>query len=638
MGSMKRKERKIQASSEIKMSKPSLYKFLRFVYRKISTPAGVRYSLRTFFRGLFADEKRVSYRTWLELMRTLEQSERKTLEEKIRSLQIEPTFSLLVFIFEDLPPNLSRLLESVQAQIYPRWELLILTSASLKESPILRDLLNKDERIRSLSLPKEIGTFSRALSYSFGQTAGEYLGLLGAEDSLSDSALLDVACALEKNPDLKLVYTDEDSLDKKGNRHCPVFKPDWSPELFLSQNYLGDLTIYHRDRLLEISLSEEWREKAVRFDLNLRFVSGMDPSQIGHIPKVLYHSNDPARPRIGKPLSEIPLSRKFQPTPEGEKVLQRHMERLGIPGHVEISPKGLSYRIRYKLKESPKVSIVIPSACKLPFLKSCLESLWARTEYREFEVLLVVNEIRYSVPEQAKFLNGIKTDPRIKVLVYDDQPFNYSKLNNWAIKHSDASVVCLLNDDTEVLSRDWLSEMVFWSRQEGVGAVGAKLLYPDGRIQHAGVILGKEGGFHAFRFLSGDLDGYMGRLQAVCNYSAVTGACLVVRRELYDRVDGLDEEAFPVAFNDIDFCLKLGNQGFRTVWTPYAELFHKESVSRGFDDTPEKEERFQKEFEIFKMRWKEKMEDDPFYNPNLSIESEDFSLIFPPRKRGSCLE
>lgn len=634
---MKRKKRMIQAYSETKMSKPLLYRFLRFVYRKISFPAGIRYSLRTFFRRLFADEKRVSYRTWVELTRTLDQVERRTLEEKIRSLQVNPTFSLLVFIFEDLSPNLSRLLESVQAQIYPRWELLILTSASLKDGPILGDLLKKDERIRSLSLPKEIGTFSKALSYSFGQTTGEYLGLLGAEDSFSDSALLDVACALEKNPDLKLVYTDEDLIDKKGTRFFPVFKPDWSPELFLSQNYLGDLTIYHRDRLLEISLSAEWREKAGRFDLNLKFVSGMASSQIGHIPKVLYHSKMSSF-QAKKSLMKNFLPEKFQPAPEGQKVLQTHLDKIGIHGQVEIGPKSLSYRIRYTLQENFKVSVVIPSTCKLSLLKPCIESLLTKTSYLDYEILIVVNEVSYNVSEQSDYLNQIQDDPKIKILVYEDQPFNYSKLNNWAIKHSDAPFVCLLNDDTEVISRNWLSEMVFWSRQEGVGAVGAKLYYPDGTIQHAGVTLGKEGGFHAFRFLPGDSDGYMGRLQTVCNYSAVTGACLVVRREFYERVGGLDEEAFPVAFNDIDFCLKLGDQGFRVVWTPYAELFHKESVSRGFDDTSEKEERFQKEFEVFKMRWKEKMEDDPFYNPNFSIESEDFSLIFPPRKRGSCFE
>lgn len=615
--------------------RPLLYRCLRLVYRKIPLSGGLRFFLRRFFRRLFSGEKMVSYQTWIKFSRIYCQSERKEVEKKIQSLKSHPTLSLMVVIVEGIPPGLPRLLKSLLGQTYLRWKLLILSPATLEKSRILKDF--PDARIRHLDLPEKSLNISDCLACSLEQTTGQFIGILGAEDSLSESALAEVVLALEENPKWKLVYTDEDCVDNQGIRHSPFFKPDFSPELLLSQNYLGDLAFYRRDRLREILGSGPLSGHAERFDLNLRFVSGLDSSQVGHIPKVLYHSYDPARPRIGKSLSDIPLPRKFKPTPEGEKVLQGHLERQGIAAQAEIGPKRVSYRIQGNFKESPKVTIIMPSACKLRFLKPCLESLWARTKYREFEVLLVVNEIRYSVPEQSKFLDGVKKNHGIKVLVYEDQPFNYSKINNWAIQHSDAPFVCLLNDDTEVVSRDWLSEMVFWSRQEGVGAVGAKLLYPDGRIQHAGVFLGREGGFHAFRFFPGASDGYMGRLQGVCNYSAVTGACLLLRRELYDSVGGLDEEAFPVAFNDIDLCLKLGLKGYRTVWTPFAELIHKESVSRGFDDTPEKEKRFLKEFEIFKMRWGRMMGDDPLYNPNLSLLSEDFSLIFPPRKRGSCL-
>ena len=632
---MKRKGGNNEAPEEKRRTRPLVYRFLRLVYRKIPLSGGLRYSLRRFVRGLFSEERRVGYQTWIKLSRTCCQSERKEVEKKIQSLKSRPTFSFMVVIVEGIPPGLPRLVKSLLAQIYPRWELLILSPATLEKSRILKDF--PDERIRHLDLPEKLLNISDCLACSLEQATGQFLGILGSEDSLSESALAEMVSALEENPKWRLVYTDEDCVDNEGIRHSPFFKPDFSPELLLSQNYLGDLAFYRRDRLREILATGPLFEKAERFDLNLRFVTRLDSSQIGHIPKVLYHSYDPARPRIGKSLSDIPLPRKFTPSPEGEKVLKSHLDRRRIEAQVEIGPKRVSYRMQGKFKDSPKVTIVMPSACKLSILKPCLESLWARTKYREFEVLLVVNEIRYLVPEQAKFLDGIKNNPGIRILVYEDQPFNYSKLNNWAIQHSDAPFVCLLNDDTEVMSRDWLSEMVFWSRQEGIGAVGAKLLYPDGRIQHAGVFLGSEGGLHAFRFFPGDSDGYMGRLQAVCNYSAVTGACLLIRRELYDRVGGLDEEAFPVAFNDIDLCLKLGLKGYRTVWTPFAELIHKESVSRGFDDTPEKEERFLKEFEVFKMRWGRVMEDDPLYNPNLSLLSEDFSLTFPPRKRGFCL-
>ena len=632
---MKSQEGNNEAPMEKRRARPLVYRFLRLLYRKIPLSGGLRFSLRRFFRGLFSGEKRVSYKTWIKLSRTFCNSEQSLVEKKIQSLESPPILSLMVVFVEDIPPVLSQLVKSLQAQIYPRWEFLILSPATLEKGQILKNF--PDERIRILNLPKKFINLSDCLAYSLEQATGQFLGILGSEDSLSDSALAEVVLALEENPKWKLVYTDEDCVDNQGIRHSPFFKPDFSPELLLSQNYLGDLAFYRRDRLLEILESGPLREKAERFDLNLRFVTGLDFSQIGHIPKVLYHSYDSARPRIGKSLSDIPLPRKFQPSPEGEKVLQGHFERLGIAAQVEISPKRMSYRIRFELQENLKVSVVILSTCKPDLLGPCIESIFKKTTYQDFEILIVVNEVSYRVPEQADFLKCIGTDLRIRILVYEDQPFNYSKLNNWAIRHSDAPFVCLLNDDTEVISRDWLSEMVFWSGQDGVGAVGAKLLYPDGRIQHAGVFLGREGGLHAFRFFPGDSAGYMGRLQTVCNYSAVTGACLLLRRELYERVGGLDEEAFPVAFNDIDLCLKLGLKGFRTVWTPFAELVHKESVSRGFDDTPEKEERFLKEFEVFKIRWGRVMGDDPLYNPNLSLLSEDFSLIFPPRKRGFCL-
>ena len=632
---MKSQEGNNDAQGKKRRARPLLYRFLRLLYRNIPISGGLRFSLRKFFRGIFSEEKRVSYKTWIKLSQTYCHSERNEVEKKIQSLESPPILSLLVVIVGGIPPSLPILVESLLAQIYPGWELLILSPTSLEKSQILKDF--PDDRIRYRDLPKKSINVSDCLSCFLEHATGQFLGIVGSEDSLSELALAEVVLALEENCKWRLVYTDEDCVDNQGIRHSPFFKPDFSPELFLSQNYLGDLAFYRRDRLLEILGSRPLSEQAERFELNLRFVSGMDASQIGHIPKVLYHSYDPARPRIGKSITDIPLPRKFKPAPEGEKVLQSHLERLGIPAQVEISPKKLSYRIRFELQENPKVSIVILSTCKPDLLGPCLESICKKTTYKDFEILIVVNEVSYGVPEQADFLKTIGTDPRVKVLVYEDQPFNYSILNNWAIQYSDAPFVCLLNDDTEVISRDWLSEMVFWSLQEGVGAVGAKLLYPDGRIQHAGVFLANEGGLHAFRFLPGDSDGYMGRLEAVCNYSAVTGACLLIRREMYDRVGGLDEESFPVTFNDIDLCLKLGLKGYRTVWTPFAELIHKESVSRGFDDTPEKEERFLKEFEVFKMRWGRVMGDDPLYNPNLSLLFEDFSLTFPPRKRGFCL-
>ena len=586
---------------------------------------------------MLLSETKITYSAWLKLHGTLDNAEREKIRCEVQELESKPIVSLVVFFFEEIPPFFPRFTMSVLDQIYPFWELLVICPPIDRDNIQTAHLFQKDERIRILH-PRHLSSVSLALTFAFEQAKGEFVGLVGAEDVLSEEALYEVIREFNRNSEAKLVYSDEDFIDEKGTRCLPVFKPDWSPELFLSQDYMGDLTIYQKKHLLETFGQDQWVEGAERYDIGLRFVAGIPPSQIVHIPKILYHSNMKGHPGFKRSFGkgDDPTSLlKFQPTASGLKVLQNHLDRVHIDGTAEIGESRSAYRIRYRLSSYPKVSIVIPTTCNPRILGACLESLLSQTDYPKFEIILAVNEVNYAASGKEGFLNGIIGDPKVRMLVYPNQPFNYSRLNNWAVNQSDGQILCLLNDDTEAISPDWLLEMASLACQEGVGAVGAKLYYPDGRIQHGGFVLGKGGGFHAFRFFSSGASGYMGRLRSVCNFSAVTGACLVVRRDLYDSVGGLDEEAFPVAFNDVDFCLKLVERGYRIVWTPYAELYHKEGISRGRDDTLLKEKRFKKELEIFENRWRTKMEDDPFYNPNLTIVSEDFSLISPPRQRAS---
>lgn len=609
------------------------YRTLRKLYHTLPLPVLIRFRFRSLVLHILSGERRMSYQAWIKRNSNLNEFKREKNMRDSLPIMHNTVYTLVIFMLEQKPSSLlARFVDSIINQLYPNWELIIVCTTTMQEDHFLINLCNKDQRIRFIT-SKESWSFSQKLSFSFEQSQGKFIAILSFEDVLSQSALYEIDQEIKQNPETKLVYSDEDCVDLRGIRHSPFFKPDWSPELYLSQNYIGELTFYQRKLLLKISANKEWAKGAELFALTLDFTSEIKFSEIRHVPKILYHSND-KKVIIGKFFGKDSfLPRKFQISSAGLKALQNHFKKKNIGAEAEYGDEGWSYRIRYKLLQYPKVSVIILTLCNLNILKPCLKSLLEFSAYPDFEILLVVNEIQYLVEEKAEFLSKISLNPRVRIIDYEDQPFNYSKLNNLAIQQSNGDFLCLLNDDTEVITPDWLTEMVSLASQKGVGAVGAKLYYPDGSIQHGGVVLGKLGGLHAFRFFPGNSGGYKGRLFSTCNYSAVTGACLVVARELYDKVGGLDEKAFPIGFNDIDFCLKLIKQGFRIVWTPYAKLFHKESFSRGHADTTEKEQQFNKELAIFYSRWCQVMEDDPFYNPNLTTLFEDFSLTSFPRKR-----
>jgi GT2 family glycosyltransferase len=414
---------------------------------------------------------------------------------------------------------------------------------------------------------------------------------------------------LNKYPEAILVYPDEDQLDEYGNRSKPWFKTDWNPELFLNQDYISKCFICRKT----------WYEENIKFFDNLgaqqalaKLLPSLGTQQIIHLPLVLAYKH-------------TEVHKKAEQLEKAAALLRAEILKSVLPSISEYSWENDSLIFAFKIPEPrPLVSLLIPTRDGLSILQPCVESILEKTTYENFEILILDNQSQKS--ETLTWLKTIQSDPRVKVLQYD-YPFNYSAINNFGVQHAQGSIIGLINNDVEVISANWLTEMVAHACRAEVGCVGAKLYYSNGQIQHAGVILGLgHVAGHAHRFAIRDSTGYFNRLKLLQGYSAVTGACLLVRREIYEQVGGLNEQDLPVAYNDVDFCLRVRAVGYRNLWTPHAELYHHESVSRGEDDTPEKKARFDKEVAYMRATWGKELDNDPYYNLNLSRLREDFSL------------
>ncbi len=444
---------------------------------------------------------------------------------------------------------------------------------------------------------------------------GDFVLLLEAGDILAPHALLLLAQAILAHPAAVLLYPDHDSLDAEGRRSNPQFKPDWNPDLLPAYDYLGGVCCIAgdawRDASGDAGSGPETSDAALRrYARVLRITRACAPERIVHVPRVLVHR--PTR-------AEVP------PSAASEEAARRVVAEALAPQGAIVEPGLLpgTRRVRYPVPApAPLVTIIVPTRDKLEILRACIESVCTRTDYPNFEICIIDN--RSVEPETLAWLRDVAADPRIRVL-RDDRDFNYSALNNRAVAQAAGSVVVLLNNDIEVIAPDWLTEMVSHALRPEIGAVGAKLLYPNGMVQHAGVVLGIGGvAGHVHRYLDGKDPGYMNRAMVTQNLSVVTAACLAVRKAVYEEVGGLDEENLHVAFNDVDFCIRLTRAGYRNLFTPHALLTHHESLSRGHDDTPHKKAIFEREFGYMKRRWGPFR--DPAYNPNLTLEFEDYSL------------
>ena len=451
---------------------------------------------------------------------------------------------------------------------------------------------------------------------------GTYIALMDNDDLLTEHALYWVARAIIENPAAELIYSDEDKIDNQGTRSSPYFKSEWNEFLFRSQNMICHLGVYRRDLIEQVGRFRIGFEGAQDYDLALRCSEQLAENQIVHIPRVLYHW------RIHAGSTAMAGDEKPYAALAGVKALDEHLQRKGNIGKTELLPRCM-YRTHYALPDQhPLVSLIIPTRNAYALVKQCIDSIKTLSSYRNFEIILIDNGS--DDPESLAYFSDLGNEPNITVL-RDDGPFNYSALNNRAVREARGQLIGLINNDIEVITPGWLEEMVAIALQPGVGAVGARLWYPDDRLQHGGVLVGLGGvAGHSHKYLPKGDFGYFCRAALVQEFSAVTAACLIIRKSIFDEVDGLDEVNLKVAFNDVDFCLRVQEAGYKNVWTPFAELYHHESATRGQEDTPLKQERFMDEVNYMKSRWPD-IQNDRAYNPNLTLDYEDFSLAWPPR-------
>ncbi|PLC52486.1 glycosyl transferase family 2 [Pollutimonas nitritireducens] len=575
----------------------------------------------------FTGFDRNNYGEWLRRYGALNNKRRSVIMGSIEKM---PAQLISVIIPVSMPDAKLELMadaiSSVQAQLYPHWQLHIVGASFA--SPIFRQQIEQlcrgDTRIKLL-LDTQASPISAAINRGLSATSAQWVAMLGQHDVLSEHALYYVAQTILTNPDAAIIYSDEDKIDTAGTRHEPAFKPDWNPELLLSGNTIGNLTIYQRKLINTLGGVRADYDGAHYYDLTLRCVEQVKPTQIIHIPRVLYHSRSDQ--------AKIPKSKilALNEITQGLRAITDHLERTEVVASAEVTTFG-SYRVKYSLPPAqPMVSMIIPTRNGLQLIQQCIGSILAKTLYENYEILVIDNNS--SDPATLRYLASLESEEKLHV-VRDARPFNYSALNNNAINIAQGDYLCLLNNDIEVISPDWLNEMLGLAIQPGIGAVGARLWYPDNTLQHAGVITGIGGiAGHVHRRLVRDSPGYLGRAQRTQSFSAVTAACLLVKKQIYQEVGGLDEENLAVAFNDVDFCLRVKQAGYRNVWTPYAELYHHESASRGREDTLEKYDRFSQEVQYMKQRWGDNLKNDPAYNPNLTLEHEDCSLAWPPREQ-----
>ncbi len=567
---------------------------------------------------------RNDYTEWVRQYDTLTDESRAILRARAAALVHKPLISVVMPTYNPKPEWLIDAVESVRKQIYPHWELCIADDASTDKTirPILERYAREDARIKVV-FREQNGHISAASNSALELATGEWVALLDHDDLYTEHALFWVADAINQNPKTRLIYSDEDKLDETRGRFDPYFKCDWNVDLFYSHNMFSHLGVYHAALLRQIGGFRSGLEGSQDYDLALRCIERIEPKQIHHIPRVLYHwrmhAESAAQSTDAKPYAYL----------AGQRALNEHFQRQGVNATAGLQGFGM-YRVCYALPDSPpKVSLIIPTRNGPHLIRQCVESILAKTTYPNYEILIVDNGS--DDPETLRYLKTLESDPRVHV-VRDDRPFNYSALNNAAVQLARGEVVGLLNNDLEVISPDWLTEMVSLALRPEVGCVGARLWHPNDTLQHGGVILGLGGvAAHSHRGRSRHDPGYFGRAQLLQNFSAVTAACLLVRKSVYLQAGGLEEQNLAVSFSDVDFCLRVREAGYRNIWTPYAELYHHESATRGFDDTPEKQARFAKEVAYMKQRWNDQLLNDPAYSPNLTLDHADFSLAWPPR-------
>ena len=565
-----------------------------------------------------ASTREIPYQKWI--IRHLPGN--KELEKQRREkFDYQPKISIVVPLYKTPEKYLLQLVESVKAQTYPNWE-LCLSDGSGENSPLtsfLKSLEAGDERIK-VAYNEQALQISENTNAGIEIATGAYIAFADHDDELTPHALFECVKALNKDRKIRLIYSDEDKMSMDGHKFFqPHFKPDYNPDLLCTVNYICHLFVVQREILDQVGTFRKEFDGAQDYDFIFRCVEAVDPSEIYHVTKILYHWRCHEDSTAENPES------KTYAFEAGKRAIEEHYYRTGIRAEVYQGEFLGLYRTRFLRDYDPLISIIIPNKDHIEDLKRCMDSIDQKSSYKNYEYIIVENN---STDEKTfqYYKNLEEENPKAHV-VYWDKEFNYSAINNYGATFAQGEYILLLNNDTEIINETCLEELLGYCMRSDVGAVGARMYYEDDTIQHAGVVIGFGGiAGHCFVLQPRGTTGYCHRIICAQDYSAVTAACMLVKKSAFDEVGGLTEE-LAVAFNDIDFCMKLREAGYLIVYNPYAELYHYESKSRGLEDTPEKVARFNKEMQIFERRWPDILRNgDPYYNPNLTLKSQDFSL------------
>lgn len=568
------------------------------------------------------------YQEWVATYDSISDHDRRLIRSHMGQLPYKPLISIIMPVYNVDVTWLREAIESVRAQLYTCWELCIADDCSPSPhiAKLLKEYSKKDKRIK-VEFRTENGHVAECSNSALALASGEFIALFDHADLLSEHALYYVAYELNKHPEADLIYSDEDKLDENGRRFDPYFKSDWNPDLFYCQNMFSQLGVYRRSIITKIGGFRKGYEGGHDYDLCLRALKQTTPEKVRHIPHILYHRRAVEDSRVHDAGYKMQSAR-------------RAIEDYFADTHPEVTIRDAAgsagyHRLYWPVPNpAPKITLIVPTRNAFRLLSTCINSILEITDYPNYDILIMNNQS--DDPETlAYFAHITATRPNVRVMDYD-APFNFSSINNVAVDSIDSPLVGFINNDIEAIHADWLHEMVSHALRPEIGAVGAKLYYPNNTVQHAGIITGvgipvDAVAGHFFHGVKREELGYFCRATLTQSLSGVTAACLIMRKEVFLKVGGFEEEHLTVAFNDVDLCLKIREKGYRIIWTPYAELYHHESATRGYEDTPEKFERFRKEVAYMRYRWKDVLDNDPYYNPNLDLLRSDFSLAFPPR-------
>ena len=568
---------------------------------------------RYMVMGTLAEPEDI-YQKWIAAN---EPTEEELEEQRKHKFSNQPKISIIIPMYNTPVKFFGELVDSLINQTYTNWE-LCLADGSNEENPELKDIYSKDSRIKYKFIGENKG-ISGNTNEALTLATGDFIGLLDHDDILPIFSLYEVVKCINEHPEVEFIYTDEDKFEEVGGkRYDPYFKSDFGPDTLRANNYICHFSVFRKDLMEKLGGFRSEFDGAQDYDILLRMSE--IAKHIYHIPKILYHW------RVHE-LSTAKAGAHAKPYAyeAGKKAVQAHIDRLGLKGTVEAGNTLGTYRVKYEVIGNPKVSIIIPNKDYASTLKVCLKSIIKLTTYKNYEIIVVENNS--TEDETFEYYKKIDGKDNIKVVYYPEKVFNYSAIINFGVRNCTGDYVIQLNNDTELLTPNWLQEMLGFAQREDVGAVGVKMYYPDRTIQHAGIIVGIGGvAGHVFKNIPKNLHGYFSKDAMIQNLSAVTAACIMTPRKIYDDVGYMDEE-FKVAFNDVDFCLKIRETGKLIIYTPYVEFLHYESKSRGYEDTVEKQQRFKGEIDRFYSKWQGFLDKgDPYYNINLRLDNDQCAI------------